>query len=100
MVVIFDSTKVTDSPISNLSWVRSTISTVVALSWAAKTATAPLSAPLIFSPSIVAVSSDNPLKKTSLSKTGYAKFTDSKIPVTLYTSGVFSEISLSCTLNP
>ena len=83
LVVIFDSTKVIDSPISNLFWVRRTISTVVAFVWPAKTATAPLSAPLIFSPSMVAVLSDNPLTKTSLSKTGSTKFTDSKIPATL-----------------
>ena len=82
-MVIFDSTKVIDSPISNLVWLRYTISTVVAFVWDAKTATAPLSVPLIFSPSIVVVLSDNPLTKTSLSKTGATKFTDSKIPATL-----------------
>ena len=100
LVTIFDSTKVIDSPISNFSSVRSTYSTVVAFVWPTNTATAPLSAPLIFSPFIVTVSSDNPLTKTSLSKTGATKLVDSKIPATLKTSGVCKEISLSWTLNP
>ena len=100
LVVIFDSTKVIDSPIINFFCVNLTISTVVAFSCPAKTAIAPLSAPFIFSPKTVTVLSDNPLTKTSLSNTGSTKLTDSNTPTTLNTSGVFKDISLSWTLNP
>ena len=46
------------------------ISRVVAFVCPTKKATAPLSAPFIFSPKTVVVLSDNPLTKTSLSNTG------------------------------
>ena len=72
-----------------------TISKVVAFVCPAKIATAPLVTPLIFSPNIVFVSSDNPLTKTNLSNIGSAKLTDSNTPTTLKTSGVFKDISLS-----
>ena len=77
-----------------------TISRVVAFVCPAKIATAPLVAPLIFSPKTVVVFSDNPLTKTNLSNIGSAKLTDSNTPTTLNTSGVFKDISLSWTLNP
>ena len=99
-VVILDSSNVIDSPITNFAWVSLTISTVVAFVCPAKIATAPLVAPLIFSPKTVVVFSDNPLTKTNLSNIGSAKLTDSNTPTTLNTSGVFKDISLSWTLNP
>ena len=100
LVVIFDSTKVIDSPIINFFCVNLTISTVVAFSCPAKTAIAPLDAPFILSPKIVFVFKDNPLTKTNLSNFGVAKFTDSNIPTMLNTSGVFNDISLSSILKP
>ena len=98
--VILDSSNVIDSPMMKFDWVNLTISTVVALSCPAKTAIAPLDAPFILSPRIVFESSANPLTKTNWSKIGSALLTDSKTPVILNTSGVFNDISLSCTLSP
>ena len=62
--------------------------------------TARLSWPVIFSPTIALVLRLNPLTNVSLSKTGVDVFFDSRIAMTLATSGVLSDISSSSTLNP
>ena len=74
---MLDSSNVIDSPTIKSACVNLIISKVVALVWPAKIAIAPLDAPLILSPKIVLLLSDNPLTNISLSKIGSVKFTDS-----------------------
>ena len=97
---MFDSSKVTVSPILNLVWVRYTISTWVAEVLFVICAIAPLTDPIIFSPRMDVVSKLNPDMNVNLSKEGAEVSTDSKTPTTLTTSGTFNDISLSSTLKP
>ena len=63
-------------------------------------ATAPLSAPIIFSPSTVLVFKESPDTVVILSKVGSLLFLDSKTETTSTTSGAFKDISLSSILKP
>ena len=100
LVTIFDSSKVTDSPIWNLFCVKYTISISVAEDWVANCATAPLSAPLTLSPKIDDVLRLNPETKVNLSKTGADVSKDSYTATTSTTSGTFKDISSSSILRP
>ena len=100
MLEIFDSWKLTTSPIKN--WVddRTDISISVADTWPTICATAPVSDPTILSPKIVDVFKDNPAGNVNLSNVGAFTFNDSYTPIILTASGQLSDISLSSTLKP
>ena len=83
---IFDSSKLTTSPIVNLVGVKYTISTTVEDIKPVICATASLLSPTIFSPNIAAVFKLNPSGNVNLSSVGESESIDSKTPTTLATS--------------
>ena len=100
VVSIFDSSNVTNSP--NVNWlsVKYAISTFSPSTLVTNWATAPLSCPIIFSPTTVFVFKDKPETVVSLSRVGSFSSWDSRTETILTTSGTFNDISLSSILNP
>ena len=100
VVTIFDSWNVIVSPKTNLVSVKYATSTFSASTLVINWAAAPLSDPIILSPSIVLVFRERPYIVVILSKVGLLLSLDSNIDTTFTTSGVFKDISLSSILNP
>ena len=100
VVSIFDSSNLINSPKTNWLSVKYAISTFSPSTLVTNCATAPLSSPIIFSPTTVFVFKDKPETVVNLSRVGSFSSWDSKIDTMLTTSGTFNDISLSSILNP
>ena len=100
VVSMFDSWNVITSPSVNWVSVKYATSTFSPSTLVINCATAPLSEPIIFSPSMVLVFKESPDTVVILSKVGSLLFLDSKTETIFTTSGAFKDISLSSILKP